>query len=163
MSIDIKKHILPIGLSIVIFSVFFYNRDLLGGLVFLVVGCGFLYAGFYIRNTNSRINANGIKTKAKIVDFKKERNKDADGDSYEYHFPIVSFTDRNGVETTQKLDSSENPKRINELIDIIYLKKENEYEIIKDNDWWEKNLPMILLIGGFLFSGIGIIWLINKI
>ena len=163
MSIDIKKHILPIGLLIVIFSVFFYNRDLLGGLVFLVVGCGFLYAGFYIRNTNSRINANGIKTKAKIVDFKKERNKDADGDSYEYHFPIVSFTDRNGVETTQKLDSSENPKRINELIDIIYLKKENEYEIIKDNDWWEKNLPMILLIGGFLFSGIGIIWLINKI
>jgi hypothetical protein len=163
MSIDIKKHILPIGLLIVIFSAFFYNRDLLGGLVFLVVGFGFLYAGFYIRNTNSRIKANGIKTQAKIVDFKKERTKDVDGDSYEYHFPIVSFTDRNGVETTQKLDSSENPKRINELIDIIYLKKENEYEIIKDNDWWEKNLPMILLIGGFLFSGIGIIWLINKI
>ena len=162
MNIDIKKHILPIGLLIVIFSAFFYTRDLIGGLVFLVVGCGFLYAGFYIRNTNSRIKANGIKAKAKIVDFKKERTKDADGDSYEYHFPIVSFTDRNGVETTQKLDSSENPKRINELIDIIYLKKENEYEIIKDNDWWEKNLPMILLIGGFLFSGIGIIWLINK-
>jgi hypothetical protein len=163
MSIDIKKHILPIGLLIVIFSAFFYNRDLLGGLVFLVVGFGFLYAGFYIRNTNSRIKTNGIKTQAKIVDFKKERTKDADGDSYEYHFPVVSFTDRNGVETTQKLDSSENPKRINELIDIIYLKKENEYEIIKDNDWWEKNLPMIFLIGGFLFSGIGIIWLINKI
>ena len=163
MNIDIKKHILPIGLLIVIFNAFFYNRDLLGGLVFLVVGCGFLYAGFYIRNTNSRIKANGIKAKAKIVDFKKERTKDADGDSYEYHFPIVSFTDRNGVETTQKLDSSENPKRINELIDIIYLKKENEYEIIKDNDWWEKNLPMISLIGGFLFSGIGIIWLISKI
>ena len=162
MSIDIKNHILPFGLLIVIFSAFFYNRDLLGGLIFLVVGFGFLYAGFYIRNTNNRIKANGIKTKAKIVDFKKERHKDADGDSYEYHFPIVSFTDRNGVETTQKLDSSENPKRINELIDIIYLKKENEYEIIKDNDWWEKNLPMILLIGGFLFSGIGIIWLINK-
>lgn len=163
MNIDIKKHILPIGLLIVIFSAFFYNRDLLGGLIFLIVGCGFLYAGFYIQNTNNRIKANGIKTKAKIVDFKKERNKDADGDSYEYHFPIVSFTDQNGIETTQKLDSSENPKRINELIDIIYLKKENEYEIIKDNDWWEKNLPMILLIGGFLFSGIGIIWLINKI
>jgi Protein of unknown function (DUF3592) len=163
MNIDIRKHILPIGLLIVIFSVLFYNKDLLGGLVFLVVGFGFLYAGLYFRNTNSRIKTNGIKTKAKIVDFKKKRNKDANGDSYEYHFPIVNFTDRNGVETTQKLDSSENPKRINELIDIIYLKKENEYEIIKDNDWWEKNLPVILLIGGFLFSGIGIIWFINKI
>ena len=148
---------------IVTFSVFFYNQDILGGLVFLVVGFGFLYAGFYIRNINSRIQANGFKTKAKIVDFEKERIKDADGDSYTYHFPIVSFTDRNGIETTQKLDSNEKQERINEMIDIIYLKKENEYEIIKDNDWWEKNLPIILLIGGFLFSGIGIIWLINKI
>jgi hypothetical protein len=138
-------------------------ENLIGNIVFLIVGGGFLYAGFYIRNTNRRILTNGIKTKAQIIDFKKERIKDADGESFEYHFPIVSFTDRNGIETTQKLDSSENPKRINELIDIIYLKKENEYEIIKDNDWWEKNLPMILLIGGFLFSGIGIIWLINKI
>jgi hypothetical protein len=138
-------------------------ENLIGNIVFLIVGGGFLYAGFYIRNTNRRILTNGIKTKAQIIDFKKERIKDADGESFEYHFPIVSFTDRNVIETTQKLDSSENPKRINELIDIIYLKKENEYEIIKDNDWWEKNLPMILLIGGFLFSGIGIIWLINKI
>jgi len=137
-------------------------ENLIGNIVFLIVGGGFLYAGFYIRNTNRRILTNGIKTKAQIIDFKKERIKDADGESFEYHFPIVSFTDRNGIETTQKLDSSENPKRINELIDIIYLKKENEYEIIKDNDWWEKNLPMILLIGGFLFSAIGIIWLINK-
>ena len=138
-------------------------ENLIGNIVFFIVGGGFLYAGFYIRNTNRRILTNGIKTKAQIIDFKKERIKDADGESFEYHFPIVSFTDRNGIETIQKLDSSENPKRINELIDIIYLKKDNEYEIIKDNEWWEKNLPMILLIGGFLFSGIGIIWLINKI
>ncbi|WP_435138567.1 hypothetical protein [Formosa sp. A9] len=138
-------------------------ENLIGNIVFLIVGGGFLYAGFYIRNTNRRILTNGIKTKAQIIDFKKERIKDADGESFEYHFPIISFTDRNGIEMTQKLDSSENPKRINELIDIIYLKRENEYEIVKDNDWWEKNLTMILLIGGFLFSGIGIILLINKI
>ncbi|MFD2543722.1 DUF3592 domain-containing protein [Lacinutrix gracilariae] len=163
MNIDLKKHILPFGILVLLFWLSKSFEEYIGAVVFLIVGSGFLFAGFYIRNTNSRIRANGIKTKAKIVDFKKERNKDADGDSYEYHFPIVSFTDRNGVETTQKLDSSENPKRINELIDIIYLKKQNEYEIIKDNDWWEKNLPMILLIGGFLFYGIGIIWLINKI
>ena len=138
-------------------------ENLIGGIIFFVVGSGFLYAGFYIRKTNRRIRANGIRTKAKIIDFIEDRNKDAVGDSHVYHFPIVSFTDRNGIKTTQKLDSSDNPKRINELIDIIYLKKENEYEIIKDNDWWEKNLPLILLTGGFLFSGIGIIWLINKI
>ena len=151
------------SILIILIGLYNYNEDLIGGFIFLTVGCGFLYAGYYIRNINRRIQANGIKTKAKIIDFKEERNEDADGNSHVYHLPIVSFTDRNGIKTTQKLDSSENPKRINELIDIIYLKKENEYEIIKDNDWWEKNLPMILLIGGFLFSGIGIIWLINKI
>jgi len=42
--------------------------------------------------------------------------------------------DRNGIEITQKLDSSANPKLINKPIDIIYLKKDNESEImIKTN------------------------------
>jgi len=138
-------------------------ENLIGNIIFLIVGAGFLYAGLFLRNTNRKILANGTKTKAQIIDFKKERIKDADGESFEYYFPIIRFTDQNGTERTQKLDSSEKPKRINELIDIIYQKKENEYEIIKGNDWWEKHLPIILLIGGFVFSGIGIIWLINKI
>lgn len=138
-------------------------ENLIGAFVFLIVGVGFLYAGYYVRNSNRRIQANGIKTKAKIIDFIEERSKDADGDSHLYHFPIVSFTDRNGIETTQKLDSSENPKRINELIDIIYLKKDNEYEIMINSDFWKTYFPLIFIIGGFLFSGIGIVWLINKI
>ena len=163
MNIDIKKLILPIGLLIVIFSAFFYNRDLLGGLVFLVVGCGFLYAGFYVRNSNRRIQTSGIKTKAKIIDFIEERSKDADGYSHIYHFPVVRFTDKNGIDTTQKLDSSANPKRINEPIDIIYLKKDNEYEIMINSEFWKTYFPMIFIVGGFLFSGIGIVWLINKI
>lgn len=163
MNIDFKKHILTIGIIILIIGLNNYNKDLVGGFIFLLVGGFILFAGFYLRKTNNRIKTNGIKTKAKIIDFVEERIKNGDGESYLYHFPIVSFTDRNGIETTQKLDSSDKPKRINKMIDIIYVKKENEYEIIKDNDWWEKNLPMILLIGGFLFSGIGIIWLINKI
>ena len=100
MSIDIKKQILPFGLLIVTFSVFFYNRDLLGGLIFLIVGCGFLYAGFYVQNSNRRIQTSGIKTRAKIINFIEEQSKDADGDSHIYHFPVVRFTDKNGIETT---------------------------------------------------------------
>jgi hypothetical protein len=138
-------------------------ENLIGAIVFLIVGGGFLYAGFYIRNSNRRIETSGIKTRAKIIDFVEKRNKDADGDSHIYHFPIVRFTDKNGIETTQKLDSSENPERINQVIDIIYLKKNNEYEIMIDSQFWKKYFPMIFIIGGFLFSGIGIIWLINKI
>ncbi len=138
-------------------------ENLIGAFVFIIVGCGFLYAGFYVRNSNQRIQANGIKTKAKIIDFFEEKRKDADGDTHINHFPIVSFTDRNGIVTTQKLDSSENPKRINELIDIIYLKKGNEYQIMINSEFWKTYFPMIFIIAGFLFSGIGIIWLTNKI
>lgn len=138
-------------------------ENLIGAIVFLIVGGTLLYAGFHIRNTNRRIKTCGIKTKAKIIDFVEERIKTGDGESYLYHFPLVCFTDRNGIATTQKLDSSDKPKRINELIDIIYIKKGNEYEIIKDNDWWENNLPTILIIAGFLFFGIGIIWILSTI
>ena len=138
-------------------------ENLIGAIVFLIVGGGFLYAGFDVRISNRRIQRSGIKTKGKIIDFIEERNKDADGNSHTYHFPIVRFRDKNGIETTQKLDSSANPKRINEPIDIIYLKKDNEYEIMINSEFWKTYFPMIFIVGGFLFSGIGILWLINKI
>ncbi|MDT0622946.1 DUF3592 domain-containing protein [Croceitalea vernalis] len=138
-------------------------ENLIGPIVFLIVGGVSLYAGFYVRNSNRRIQTNGIKTKAKIIDFVEERSQDADGDSHIYHYPIVRFTDKNGIETTQKLDSSENPKRINQPIEIIYLKKDEDYEIMINSDFWKTYFPMIFIIGGFLFSGIGIVWLTNKI
>ncbi len=163
MNIEIRNQILPIGFLIVLFALYNYNKDLISGFIFLSVGGGFLYFGFYLRNTNRRIQTSGTKTRAKIIDFVEKPIIDADGDSHLYHFPIVSFIDLNGIEYTQKLDSSENPKRINKQIDIIYLKKEDEYEIIKDNDLLEKNLPIIFIIGGLLFFGIGIVWLINKV
>lgn len=136
-------------------------ENLIGNIVFLIVGGGFLYAGFHILNSNRRIEKNGIKTNAKIIDFVEERSKDADGYSQIHHYPIIRFTDKNGIETTQKLDSSENPKRINQPIEIIYLKKDNEYEIIINSDFWKSYFPMIFIIGGFIFFGIGVVWLLN--
>lgn len=162
MNIDLKKHILPLGIIVLLFWLGKRYEEFIGAFVFLTVGSGFLFVGFYMRNSNRRIQANGIKTKAKIIDFVEEHSKDSDGYSQSYHFPIVKFTDKNGIETTQKLDSSANPKRINQPIDIIYLKKENEYEIMINSEFWKTYFPMIFIIGGFLFSGIGIVWLINK-
>lgn len=132
--------------------------NLIGAFIFLIVGGGFFYAGYYIRKLNRRIEKNGIKTKAKIIDFTEERMKDADGNSYLYHFPIISFTNQSGIAITQKLDSSENPKKVNEFIDIIYLKKDNNYEIMINSDFWKRYFSMIFIIGGILFFGIGLIW-----
>ena len=41
-------------------------ENLIGTFVFMIVGGGFLYAGFYIKNSNRRIQDYGIKTKVKI-------------------------------------------------------------------------------------------------
>lgn len=163
MNIDIKKYIIPFAIMVLLFWLSRTYNEFIGAFVFLIVGGGFLFAGFYMRNSNRRIQASGIKTRAKIIDFVEQRSKDSDGYSHTYHFPIVRFTNRNGIETTQKLDSSANPKRINEQIDIIYLKKNNEYEIMINSDFWKTYFPLIFIIAGFLFSGIGMIWLINKI
>jgi len=138
-------------------------ENLIGDLVFLIVGGMFLFVGFYFRKSSHRIQTTGIKTKAKITGFVEEKIADADGNSNTYHFPIVRFTDRIGIETSQKLDSSENQKRINELIDIIYLKNGDEYEVMINNKFWKSYFYLIFIIGGLLFSGIGIIWLISKI
>ncbi|WP_411768379.1 DUF3592 domain-containing protein [Winogradskyella sp. A3E31] len=138
-------------------------ENVIGAIIFLIVGGGFLYSGFYIWNSNRRIQAGGIRTIAKIIGFKEERSKDADGYSQVYHFSIVKFTDNNGIERIQKLNTSADPKRINQPIQIIYLKKDNEYEIIVNSEFWKTYFPMIFVIGGLLFSGIGIIRLISKI
>lgn len=138
-------------------------ENLIGAIVFLIIGGVFFFAGFYLRKSSYRIQTTGIKTKAKIVDFVEEKITDADGYSNTYHFPIVRFTDRIGIETSQKLDSSENPKRINELLDIIYLKNGDEYEVMINNKFCKSYFYLIFIIGGLLFNGIGIVWLISKI
>ena len=137
-------------------------ENLIGAFIFIIVGGGFLYAGYFLRNSYHKIKTDGIKTRAKIVAFVEKKSKLNEEYPYNYHLPIVTFIDKDGVETTQELDSSENPKRINEMIDIIYLKTNSEYEIIIDSDFWKTYFPLIFIIGGFLFSTIGIVWLINK-
>jgi len=130
---------------------------------FLTIGSIFSFSGFSILKSNRRIQKSGVKTKAKIIDFIEKSNNDARGDSHTYHFPIVEFRDKNGIKTTQRLNSSANGKQINEPIDIIYLKKDNEYEIMMNSSFWKKFFPIVFIIVGLLIFGIGILILISLI
>ena len=137
-------------------------ENLIANILFLIVGGGFICVGFYIRNSNLRIQENGIKTKAKIINFVSEESKNADGYSNTYYYPIIQFIDKNGIKTTQKLNSSTSPKQINKLIKIIYLKKDNEYKMIINNEFWKTYFPLIFIIVGFLIFGFGIMPLIYR-
>ena len=130
--------------------------------IFITVGVGFFYFGYLIWNSNRRIQAKGTQTKAKIIDFVIEKSKDNGGYLKTYHFPVVRFIDKNCITTTQKLNTTTNPKRINELIDIIYLKNDSSYEIIINSKFYKTYFPIIFLIMGILYLIIGVVWLINK-
>ena len=121
-------------------------EQLLLPIVFLAVGGGFTFAGLYVWFSHRRIQKEGIRTKAKIIDFVQGDSLDTED---EYYFPIVRFKDRSGNEITQKLTMSENLKKINQPLDIIYLKKDGEYEILINNDFWKTYFPLAASIGVF--------------
>nr|WP_293304334.1 hypothetical protein [Allomuricauda sp.] len=154
----ILRIIIPITYAIL----FFFFRDKIGAFVFLSIGIAFSWVGLHIWFSNRKIRENGIKTRAKIIDFAEEKIKDIDRESHKYHFPIVQFTDQNGLQVTQKIESSANPKRIKKPMDIIYWKKDNEYEIIENNNFWNFYFPLIFISAGILSLGIGTAWIIKE-
>ena len=154
----ILRIIIPITYAVL----FFFFRDKIGAFAVLSLGIAFCWIGLHIWLLNRKIKENGIKTRAKIVDFAMEKVKDIDRESHRYYFSIVRFTDRNGHQVTQKMESSANPKRIKKLMDIIYWKKDNEYEIIENNRFWNFYFPIIFITAGILLLGFGIISIINE-
>ncbi|MFD1605707.1 hypothetical protein ACFSJW_03825 [Flavobacterium artemisiae] len=131
----------------------------------LFFGGGFIYGGFYMRNYTKKIEKNGIKTKAKIVDFKivevkKRRRSNYPGKSgYEkikLYFPIVVFKDKNENEITHEVDSNTNFRQVNDLIDIIYLNSSNGYQVLIDSNWRMSQFYIILILIGFYFFVTGL-------
>lgn len=136
----------------------------------LFFGGGFIYGGFYMRNYSKNIEKNGIKTKAKIVDFeivevkRRNRSNSPGRDQYEkikLYFPIVVFKDQNRNEITHKVDSNTNFKQVNDLIDVIYLNSINGYQVIIDSNWRKSHFSIIIIIIGFYFFLTGLLALIN--
>jgi hypothetical protein len=159
-----KPHlrILRIIIPITYVVLFFFFRDKISVFVFLGLGIAFSWVGLHIWFSNRKIRENGIKTKAEIIDFTEEKIRDVDRESHKHYFPIVQFTDRNGLQVTQKMETSANPKRLKKPMDIIYCKKDNAYEIIENNNFWNFYFPVIFISAGILSLGIGIVWIIKE-
>jgi uncharacterized membrane protein len=122
------------------------------------VGVGCIYAGISMKKHIRNMEKNGIRTKAKIIDFHiVERRSNLRLTSMrqrkvKYYYPIILFTDLNSNSITQKMpDASSTPKKINDTIDILYLKKENEYEVISNNTWRKSYIPIIFITIGIYF------------
>ncbi|WP_193845206.1 hypothetical protein [Flavobacterium hungaricum] len=117
------------------------------------IGC--IYAGISMKKHVHNMEKNGISAKAKIIDFhiverwNNHHRIRREARKLKYYYPIIEFTDLNGDSVTQKMpDASTTPNKIDDLIDILYLKKENHYEVISDNNWRKSYLPIIFIIFG---------------
>lgn len=131
--------------------------------LYTATGIGCIYAGSSIKKHNRNMEKNGIRTKAKIIDFhiverqSNLRRTSMRQQKVKYYYPIILFTDLNSNSITQQMpDASSVPKKINDMIDILYLKKGDKYEVIDDTTWRKSYLPTILIIIGiyFLLQGI---------
>lgn len=83
-------------------------------LLFSVIGLAFAFVGLYLLFWNRKVEKNGIRTKAEIIDYSEEK-VDFDDGKQTVFFPILKFTDKNGLVVTQKHDSGEHKKWILDL------------------------------------------------
>ena len=155
------------NLALLIFVLFILISLIFGfNSIKVIIGIGFVFAGFYLKNYTQNIEKNGIRVKAKIVDFEiieRRETRHASGHSeiITNYYPIVTFKDLNGNSTTQKADSSTNFKEINDLIDIVYLKNGNEYQIMIDSNWRKSYFPICFIVIGFYLFVDGVLSTIN--
>ena len=73
-------------------------------------------------------------------------------------FVTSEFTTTDNETISHKLKLNEGSKKLNSIIDIYYLKENNEYKVIKDSKWWTTYWPyfyitfgVILLFGGIFY------------
>lgn len=136
-----SKQFALLGIIVTTISLFVWvnnnHNELILPLTWILVGSGFIFHGISLRKSNRVIEKNGINTKAEIIDYKTSKigaNKT--------YTPIIKFNNEHGDEITQELKQNDITRRVNCEIDIIYLFKNNEYEIIKGSSLWTIYYPI---------------------
>ncbi len=137
----------------------------------IAIGGGFISGAYYMRKVTRNMIKNGIKSKAKIVDFyiETEIKRHYRGGSrtrkIDYYFPIVSFADTKGITITQKVDTSVNHLnvKIDDFVNIIYLKNSNDYQVMLDSNLRKFYFSIILFVIGGYFFLIGVLKILGAI
>ncbi len=98
-------------------------------IIVIFVGLVFSFAGAYLFQRSQRIYYTGTHVKAKIIgyDYRNSRGRAV-------HYPIIQFNNQEKEEIIDTLsESSSRYKEESDEIAVTYLKKENEYEYVRDS------------------------------
>lgn len=117
--------------------------------LFSVIGVVFAAIGAYIMYRSNKIANEGIRTRAKIIDYESEVDKDMDGYETTYYYPILEFTDKNGNIVKQKTDLASTSKIQTKSIEIFYLVEDGDYNIVMNTTLFRHILPW-----GFMTIGV---------
>ena len=74
-------------------------------ILFAAFGIILVGTGVYLTIRNWHITTYGIKTKATIIRFIKEKKRDSDGNISTYHMPVVRFKDHHNIVVSLKKNS----------------------------------------------------------
>jgi hypothetical protein len=151
------------GIIIVILFIWINNNhnELVLPAAWFLIGGGFLYRGFSFWKSSRDIKENGIKTDAQVIDY-KTTSIGSNNSSKKSYYPIITFKNEDGKKLTQELKVSDTSRSLNKTIAIIYLKKGNDYEIIKDSKLWTIYYPILYIAIGLFIIGGGVFSLLEK-
>jgi len=134
----------------------------------ILAGGIFLYVGIRIRNHHRRLAAEGTHTQALVISSVEETDFHSHDDHMHktrLNYPIVTFTNEEGVEVKKKLNSTIRSSQIGQYIDIAYIKHqfdgETEYEIIINTEFWRTQFPLIFIVIGAIMALAGLVRLIT--
>lgn len=89
--------------------------------LFVLIGTIFIVVSFIIRGVDEqRATERTATAKATIIDVKEEVSYDSDGDRHVSHYPVLSFTDSDGISYEGEQTVSSGNYEIGEVVEIEY-------------------------------------------
>ncbi|MFV0540674.1 MAG: hypothetical protein ACK5MZ_05480 [Aestuariibaculum sp.] len=120
-------------------------------MLFSIPGVILFYSGIKILLKNKHIKKNGIKTTAVIIDIVKYTDRSShDSGTNISTYPIIEFMSIDKERITSKLKEGKGNYLIGDKVGVIYLKNEDKYDIITNENLWRIKFPLGMIVVGFI-------------
>ena len=131
-------------------------ENLIGPIVFALLGVVFLGFGLAVIRKNKRMLKRGIHTIAHIVDYVSKESQ-INNRYTTLHYPILRFIDSSGKEVTLEHDTGLTFKSSKSSVPIAYTVEEDAYNLVIRGSSSQQILPLIFIIFGAIFLVISIV------
>lgn len=122
--------------------------------IFIIVGSIFSLIGLYLLNKNLNKIKKGEKCNGVIIDHEVTYSRNNNGGRNRLYYEIIEFqTQKDGVLTKKSEIASSLPKKLNEKVEVFYLKEENS--VLVNTIFRIYLFPLFFTLFGLIFVVIG--------